>query len=290
MPARTTPNAHYYPSAYLPAHRHEEQGWYSPSSIMPPTSPRWPCIDLPPEGAPCPGCALDAPERRLENKTPAYSQPTFSEPRSSPGSRRAHYTADRGPTSHNSTALLSPLDVPMLTLSRTPMSPTPSEPSYTTDPRPARMRTSFNLPPSSNHKTPHMTTPCAGQLAFPPTHDYSRSHSTPRVFNTVHVTTAPTPKSVRQAKNIPTSLTTHQTINQSSTRTAQTASKGRRSQGPVPRSQDGGLLRIHASIIPCVPVLPCSAAGECQPQCRLSSHVGPRSRLREAGSGWVTMQ
>lgn len=148
MSIRTTPNAHHYPRAYLRMHRHPEQGWHSRDSTPFPASPRWSCVGLPPEDAPCPGCALDAPDCHLEFGTPpAHRQPTSSEPHNPPESRRAHYTAGSSP---NSTSQLSPLDVPTLISSWTPTSTTPSERSYTTASRPAEMRTNLNLRSPSN--------------------------------------------------------------------------------------------------------------------------------------------
>ncbi|KIO01694.1 hypothetical protein M404DRAFT_723524 [Pisolithus tinctorius Marx 270] len=207
MSIRTTPNAHHYPRAYLRMHRHPEQGWHSRGSTPFPTTPRWSCVGLPPEDAPCPGCALDALDCHLEFGTPpAHSQSTLSEPHNPPGSWRAHYTAGSSP---NSTSQLSPLDVPTLISSWTPTSTTPSERSYTTASRPAEMRTNLNLRSPSNRN-----------LASPTTHVFNWTDSTPRIPNTIHATVTPTPKSVPQVKNIPSLLTTRQAIDQPSGQTA----------------------------------------------------------------------
>ncbi|KAI5991942.1 hypothetical protein EDD15DRAFT_1067229 [Pisolithus albus] len=53
MSVRTAPmNVHCDPN--LGVHRHQDQEWPSPGSIPLPTSPRWTCVGLPPEDAPCP--------------------------------------------------------------------------------------------------------------------------------------------------------------------------------------------------------------------------------------------
>lgn len=278
MSIRTTPNAHHYPRAYLRMHCHPEQGWHSRDSTPFPASPRWSCVGLPPEDAPCPGCALDAPDRHLEFGTPpAHRQPTLSEPHNPPGSRRAHYTAGSSP---NSTSQLSPLDIPTLISNWTPTSTTLSERSYTTAPRPAEMRTNLNLRSPSNRNTPHNATPCVGQLASPTTHVFNWPGSTPRIPNTIHATGTPTPKSVLQVKNIPSLLTTRQAIDQPSGQTASNdkysqrrgrndtangvplrARAGMRVAPDMPRSQDGGPVRIQQvdhSLYPVTPSLQCS--------------------------------
>lgn len=286
MSVRTASNTHYYPSAYLSAHHHQEQGWHSPSSIPPPTSPRWTCVGLPPEDAPCPGCALDTLDHQLGFGTPAHGQPTFSEPRSLPRPPHTRYGVNYGSTSPDSAAPLSPLDVPTSVSSWTPIPTTPSKSSYTSDPRSAGMRMCSTPPSSSNRNTPHFATPRSGQLGSPTTHICSWSGSTLRVPNTNHVTGVPTPKSVPQVKNIPMSFAPRQAINQSSNRTAQTASNGKRSQEPgrndtiarvpskalaptagmhavqsMPRSHDGGstrIQRVDRSLYPVTSSLRCS--------------------------------
>ncbi|KAI5997396.1 hypothetical protein EDD15DRAFT_339544 [Pisolithus albus] len=212
MSVRMAPmNVPYYPNTGV--HHRQEQEWHSPGSIPLPTSPRWTCVGLPPEDAPCPGCALDGVDRQLGFGTPA---PTFSELRSPPGS-----------TSPNSAAPLSPLDVPVSSWTPIPMSPSKS--SYTND---SRLR--FNLSSPSSRNTLHKTTPCSDQRALPTTH-------------TIHVTGAPAPR-------------TREAIDQSSTRTAQTASNNKHSQGPgrnytagsVPfkvQSPTAGVRKVHG--VPC---------------------------------------
>lgn len=261
MSVRTAPmNVHYYPNFRV--HRHQEQEWYSPGPIPLPTSPRWTCVGLPPEDAPCPGCALDTVDRQLGFRTPAHGQPTFSELCSPPGSSHAYYGAKHGSTSPNLAVPLSPLDVPTLVSSWTPIPTSPSKSSYTND-----SRLCSNLPSPSNRNTPHTTTPCSDQWALPTTH-------------TIHVTGTPTPRGVSRVKNVPVSFATRQAIDQSSTRIAQTASNSKHSQGPgrndtagsvpfkvqaptagMPCSHDAGstrIQRVDRSLYPVTSSLRCS--------------------------------
>lgn len=151
MSVRTAPmNVHYYPN--LGVHGHQEQEWHSPGSIPLPTSPRWTCVGLPPEDAPCPGCAFDRVDRQLGFGTPAHGQPTFSDLRRPPGSRQACYGAKDGSTSPSSAAPLSPLDVPVS--SWTPIPTSPSKSSYTNVPR---LRLNLSSPSSRNTLHHHYT-------------------------------------------------------------------------------------------------------------------------------------